>query len=248
MISCQITYTLHLCLVIMSDYIHFTSFSCNHMPPSGEFGGISTRNQGGAPSIDLALCMPRNSRCSRLRTPQYRRRWVVQGRCTSCESWVFRGGNPGRRLNLVMPRLAGQLRPGFSQWLAGQRQWWQFPGSPNILSPSGLSLIWPARVMWVSTSDWSGHLSMCVVAVCSFHPSNKQSLHSIISSVFLTDFELPPRSSHFESDPKDGKKQATNQVDGLPRTSSWTLNRLPAHTLQKRGHFWLLKHKICFTM
>ena len=94
MISCQNTYTLHLCLVIMSDYLHFTSFSCNHMPPSGEFGGISTRNQGGAPSIDLALCMPRNSRCSRLRTPQYRRRWVVQGRCTSCESWVFRGGRP----------------------------------------------------------------------------------------------------------------------------------------------------------
>ena len=27
------------------------------MPPSGELGGISTRNQGGAPSLDLALCV-----------------------------------------------------------------------------------------------------------------------------------------------------------------------------------------------
>ena len=74
----------------------------------------------------------------------------------------------------------------------------------------------------------------CVVAVCSFHPSNKQSLHSIISSVFLTEIELPPRSSHLDSAPKDGRKQQTYQVDGLPRTSSWTLSMLPAHTLQKR--------------
>ena len=75
-ITCYMSITWIITYDFMSDYIHFTSFSCNHMPPSGEFGGISTRNQGGAPSIDLALCMPRNSRCSRLRTPQYRRRWV----------------------------------------------------------------------------------------------------------------------------------------------------------------------------
>ena len=65
----SVTHTLHMILHTglhdllhvdyMDNYIHvtlitwiiscFTSFSCNHMPPSGEFGGISTRNQGGAP-------------------------------------------------------------------------------------------------------------------------------------------------------------------------------------------------------
>jgi hypothetical protein len=58
--------------------------------------------------------------------------------------------------------------------------------------------------------------------------------HSIISSVFLTAFELPQRSSHFDSGPKVGIKQATNQVDGLARRSAWTLNRLAAHKLQKK--------------
>ena len=28
----------------MSDYIHFTSLSCNYMPPSAGFGGVSLRN------------------------------------------------------------------------------------------------------------------------------------------------------------------------------------------------------------
>ena len=37
MISCQITYTLHLCLVIMSDYIHFTSFSGSESLSQSEF-------------------------------------------------------------------------------------------------------------------------------------------------------------------------------------------------------------------
>jgi hypothetical protein len=59
--------------------------------------------------------------------------------------------------------------------------------------------------------------------------------HSIISSVFLTAFELPQRSSHFDSGPKVGIKQATNQVDGLARRSAWTLNRLAAHKLQKKN-------------
>ena len=74
-------------------------------------------------------------------------------------------------------------------------------------------------------------------SICWASFYSKQSWHSIISSVFLTDFELPPRSSHFDSGPKDGKKQTTNQVDGLERTSSWTLNRLAATKLYKRSFF-----------
>ena len=71
-------------------------------------------------------------------------------------------------------------------------------------------------------------------SICWASFLSKQSLDSIISSVFLTDFELPPRSSYFDSGPKDGKKQTTNQV-GLERTSSWTLNRLAATKLYKRS-------------
>ena len=72
----------------------------------------------------------------------------------------------------------------------------------------------------VSTSDLSAHLSMCVLAVCSFHPSNRQSLHSIISSVLLTALELPPLSSHVDSGPDTGRKATTIQVDGLERVVS----------------------------
>ena len=44
-----------------------------------------------------------------------------------------------------------------------------------------------------------GHLSVCVLHVWSFHPSYKQSLHSIMSSVFLTELEFPPCASHKDS-------------------------------------------------
>jgi hypothetical protein len=47
-------------------------------------------------------------------------------------------------------------------------------------------------------------LSQCVVFVCSFHPSYRQSLHSIISSTPLTALELPPRASHVDSAPDTG--------------------------------------------
>ena len=62
--------------------------------------------------------------------------------------------------------------------------------------------------------------SQNVLAVCSFHPSNRQSLHSIINSVFLTAIELPPRSSHLASGPETGRNAATIQVDGLERIFS----------------------------
>ena len=42
------------------------------------------------------------------------------------------------------------------------------------------------------------------LGVHSASPSNKQSLHSIMSSVFLTELEFPPRSSHKDSCPNTG--------------------------------------------
>ncbi len=60
--------------------------------------------------------------------------------------------------------------------------------------------------------------------VLTFNLLGKFPQQTIISSVVLTDFELPPRSSHFDSGPKDGKKQTTNQIDGLKQQTRMNEN------------------------
>ena len=260
--------------------------------------------------------MPRNSRCPRLHTPQYRRRWVVQGRCTSWESWVFccwrpwpapaaagsdfrppidRCNSPsvGQReasgimnLKSLLPTVAtctvsrrrwvllgaddvglcvcemcnsilwqrlvrGNMREDFSrQGIEEQMDPSSF-SSCQIISgltaqPFTFFLVVTPYVLLIFCSNLN-HLSEYGFALFSWPTSwwiqpvtGWRKAMGTVPRVTQHFVGCPPRSSHFESAPKVCKKQATNQVDGLPRTSSLTLNRLPAHTLQK-GSFLTTK-------
>ncbi len=51
------------------------------------------------------------------------------------------------RSSVACPHQRKLAREGCRKNAAGQVQVWQTPGSPNILSPSGLSMIWPMRTI-----------------------------------------------------------------------------------------------------
>ena len=96
----------------MSDYIHFTYLSCNYMPPSVVFHDVSKA----ARPAQILVCV----KLVIVVSPAFIHPSIDVGewyravvRLVNLEFSVAE--DPGRRLNLVMPRLAGQLRSGFSQ-------------------------------------------------------------------------------------------------------------------------------------